>query len=143
VKKLIPLLLLLAACATAPAPAPQDPADIDIRATVIAEYNVISGPAGRRDWDRFKELFAPNAKIDGLTPDEYVAKYKPDLNERALFQRPSSMKVERNGETARVIVNDESRHASNEEQPYATGHATFELVHSGDAWKIASIVTQQ
>lgn len=136
-KIIIPLLLFVACASSTP-----DPADLDIRATVIAEYNVISGPAGRRDWDRFKELFAPNAKIDSLTPDEYIAKYKPDLNERALFQRPTSMKVARNGETARVTVQDESRHASNDEKPYATGHATFELVHNADAWKIVSIVTQ-
>jgi hypothetical protein len=138
VKRLIPFLLL-AACATAPA---SDPADLDIRATVIAEYNVISGPAGRRDWDRFKELFAPNGHIGTLTPDEYIEKTKPYLNEHPLFQRPASMKVERHGDTARVTVQDESRNASNEEKPFATGHATFELVHSGDAWKIVSIVSQ-
>jgi hypothetical protein len=103
---------------------------------------VISGPAGRRDWDRFKELFTPDARIDSLTPDEYIAKNKPFLTEHALFQRPVSMHVERHGEAAHVTVNDESRHASNEEKPFATGHASFDLVHAGDAWKIAKIVTQ-
>jgi len=133
-------VLLLAACAAAP-PA-SDPTDLDIRATVIAEYNVISGPAGRRDWDRFKELFAPGAHIGGLTPDEYVAKNKPWFEQNALFQHPASMRVERHGETARVIANDESRHASNDEKPYAQGVTTFELVKAGDAWKIATIETQ-
>jgi len=60
-------VLLLAACATAPQ-APE-PADLDIRATVIAEYNVISGPAGRRDWNVFKELFTPDAKIDEVVSE--------------------------------------------------------------------------
>lgn len=142
-KRLLPTLLLFTACATAPAtPPPSEPADIDIRATVIAEYNVISGPAGRRDWDRFKELFAPDARIDTLTPDEYVTKNKPYFNEHSLFQRPASMRVDRHGEEAHVTVNDESRHLSNDEQPYARGVTSFDLVHSGDAWKITRIVTQ-
>ena len=133
-------VLLLAACVTAPQ-APE-PADLDIRATVIAEYNVISGPAGRRDWNVFKELFTPDAKIDGLTPADYVTQKKPWFDANGLFQHPSSMRVERHGETARVVANDESRHASNDEKPYAQGVTTFELVHVGDAWKIASIATQ-
>ena len=137
-KRLLPLVLLLAACASAP----PDPADLDIRATVFAEYNVISGPAGRRDWDRFQELFAPGAHIGSLTPAEYVEKNKPYFNEHSLFQRPTSMKVERHGDTAHVTVQDESRHASNDEKPFATGHASFDLVHRGDAWKIVTIVTQ-
>ena len=134
-------LILLTACATAAPPA-SDPADLDVRATVIAEYNVISGQAGRRDWDRFEELFAPGAHIDALTPAEYVAKNKPYFNEHGLFQRPTTMRVERHGDTARVTVQDESRHASNDEQPYARGTTVFDLVHSGDAWKIVTIVTQ-
>jgi hypothetical protein len=32
--------------------------------------------------------------------------------------------------------------ASNDAEPYARGTTTFDLVHRGDAWKIASIVTQ-
>lgn len=134
-------LILLTACATAAPPA-SDPPDLDVRATVIAEYNVISGPAGRRDWDRFQELFAPNGHIDALTPEEYVAKNKPYFNEHALFRRPTTMQVERHGDTAHVTVRDESRHASNDEKPYAQGVTSFDLVHSGDAWKIVTIVTQ-
>jgi hypothetical protein len=142
-------LILLAACATAP-PQPSDPADLDIRATVFAEYNVVSGPAGRRDWDRFKELFAPCARIimvrngaaEALTPDEYIARNKPYFNEHALFQHPSSTLIERHGDVAHVVATDESRHASNDKKPFAQGFTSFDLVHSGDAWKIVTIVTQ-
>lgn len=132
-------VILLAACATAPQP---DPADLDIRATVIAEYNVLSGQAGRRDWDRFKELFAPDGRIDGLTPADYVTQKKPWFDQNGLFQHPTSLKVERRGDTAHVTANDESRHASNDEKPYAQGVTSFDLVKSGDAWKIVTIVTQ-
>jgi hypothetical protein len=133
-------VLLLTACASAP-PA-TDPVDLDIRATVIAEYNVISGPAGRRDWDRFKELFAPDGRIDGLTPADYVTQKKPWFDQNGLFQRPVSMQVERHDDRAHVTVRDESRHASNDEKPYAQGVTSFDLVKNGDAWKIVTIVTQ-
>ncbi len=133
------LLLLLTACATAPS---SEPADLDIRATVIAEYNVISGPAGRRDWNVFKELFTPEGRIDGVAPADYVTQKKPWFDENGLFKRPTTMRVERSGDTAHVVVNDESRHASNDEQPYAQGVTTFDLVHVGDAWKIATITTK-
>lgn len=142
-------LILLTACAAAAPPA-TDPVDLDVRATVLAEYNVISGQAGRRDWDRFKELFAPGARIitvrngaaEALTPDEYVTKNKPWFDQNAIFQHPVSTKIERHGDLAHVIATDESRHASNDEKPYAQGVTSFDLVHSGDAWKIVTIVTQ-
>jgi len=103
---------------------------------------VISGPAGRRDWDRFKELFAPDGRIDGLTPADYVTQKKPWFDQNGLFQHPTLMKVERHGDTAHVEAADESRHASNDEKPYAQGATSFDLVKIGDAWKIATIVTK-
>lgn len=135
------LAFLLAACTTA-----ANDNDIDVRATVIAEFNVISGPAGRRDWNRFKELFAPGAKIvtagESLTPDEYVTKNKPWFDANGLFQHPTTMRVERHGDSAHVIASDESRHASNDEKPYEQGATTFDLVRVGEAWKIVTITRQ-
>ena len=46
-------LLLCTACASVPPPAPPPEVE-EINATVLAAYNAISGPAGRRDWDRFE-----------------------------------------------------------------------------------------
>jgi SnoaL-like domain len=139
VRSICAVLLLFAACATAP---PPEPPDLDIRATVIAEYNVISGPAGRRDWNVFKELFTPDGRIDGVTPADYVTQKKPWFDENGLFRHPTAMRVERHGDTAHVEAIDESRHASNDEKPYAQGTASFDLVKIGDAWKIATIVTK-
>ncbi len=46
----------------APAPNPADVASVD--AIVAALYDVISGPAGQaRDWDRFRSLFHPSARL--------------------------------------------------------------------------------
>jgi len=136
------LLILLAACASV------DSTAVDIKATVLAEYNVLSGPAGRRDWDRFKELFAPGAVIlirhdvveEKLTPDEYIAKNKPWFTENALFAHPVSTEIQHTDRAAHVVARDESRHASNDDKPYAQGVTTFDLVLVDGAWKITSIV---
>ena len=52
-KKLLILLVFVSACASASPPQPDQPA---IESAVLAVYNVISGPAGHRDWDRFDSL---------------------------------------------------------------------------------------
>src|SRR2546423_14842547 len=53
-----------------PAADPKDVATMD--AIVAAVYDVISGPAGqKRDWDRFRSLFIPEARLipNGVRPD--------------------------------------------------------------------------
>src|SRR5580700_10401506 len=73
-----------AQAATPPAAKPADVASPD--AILAATYDVISGPAGPRDWDRFRSLFLPGARLaavipgkDGaglsarsFTPEEYI-----------------------------------------------------------------------
>ena len=67
------------------------PADVgSLDAIIHALYEVISGPAGPRDWRRFRTLFAPGARLiptirDStghrhvmvMTPDEFVAEATP------------------------------------------------------------------
>ncbi len=140
------ILLLAAACASAPpaSPAP-DSDEFQIETTVLAAYNVVSGPAGRRDWDRFQELFAPGARIinagRSMTPDEY-AKSRTDLQTTALFEHPVATRIDHEGSIAAVWSRYESRHAAADEKPFATGARSFQLIRSGDRWVIASIVMQ-
>jgi hypothetical protein len=143
----------LAACATAPAPVPLDPASVEfqIESTVLAMYNVVSGPAGRHDWDRFKELFAPGARLIATpagaaatvrTPDEYATATQTELAEHALFQHPVATRIERAGDIAQVFSTFESRHASSDAAPYARGVNSIQLVRSGDRWVIVSVLTE-
>src|SRR5947209_5410754 len=97
---LLSAMLPLAGTAQTPTPTPQSTPtppqaqakDVDsIEHVIAAVYDVISGPAAApRDWDRFRSLFYPGARLiptrraqDGkvsatiLTPDEYVARVKP------------------------------------------------------------------
>ncbi len=66
-----------AGSAQAAAAVPARPADVSSPDAILAAtYDVISGPAGqKRDWDRFRSLFAPGARLipTGATPDGSVA----------------------------------------------------------------------
>src|SRR5258708_12129322 len=44
-----------------PAPKPEDVKSTD--SILAATYSVISGPAGERDWNRFRSLFLPGATL--------------------------------------------------------------------------------
>ena len=136
-------LLLCAACASTQPPLP--PAEEqDINATVLAVYNVISGPAGRRDWDRFTPLFAPGARlIHGekvMTPDEFGKASQPYFQEHGFFERPVANSIQRHGDMAHVWSPYESRNKSDDEKPFARGVNSFQLVRVGGQWKILTIL---
>src|SRR3954454_24487564 len=64
------LSFLASAQTPGPSPAPPqtpaaNPADVaSIDSIIAALYDVISGPAAKkRDWDRFRSLFAPGARL--------------------------------------------------------------------------------
>ena len=59
-----------AAQATPAPPPPAKPADVaSPDAILAATYDVISGPAAqKRDWDRFRSLFVPGARLIPANP---------------------------------------------------------------------------
>jgi hypothetical protein len=155
----IAVLLLaatLGACATTSSDAPPSAAPVEgdefqIRATVLAVYNVLSGPAGRRDWDRFEALFAPGASIvtvdangvpSSAAPKEYATAMTPKFNAAPWFQRPVDTRVQLDGNVAQVRSAYELRDAANQEQPTARGTASFALVRIGAEWKVESVIWQ-
>src|SRR5882757_4613627 len=132
-KKLLVLLLLaISAFAATPRPQSKPKPGTDafaIESTVLAVYNVISGPAGRRDWDRFEALFAPGARListhrkDGvvtanvMTPKEYATKAGAYFADHGFFERPAANRLQRFGDIAQVFSTYESRHASADDKP--------------------------
>ena len=142
------LALLLAACASTPPPALPQPGSpqFDVEATVLAAYNVVSGPAGRRDWRQFKELFAPDGRIvvDGksMTPDDFQKNTNDELQKVGLFEQPVQTRVDVAGNIAQVWSRYEARHATTDAQPFAHGTRGFQLSKSGDRWMIVSILMQ-
>lgn len=159
-KKLLVLLLAVAsACASVSSsqpPAAQPGSDqFAIESTVLAVYNVISGPAGRRDWDRFEALFAPGARMisthrkDGvvtanvMTPKEYETKAGAYFADHGFFERPAANRLQRFGDIAQVFSTYESRHASSDDKPFARGINSFQLVRIGDDWKVLTIFWEE
>jgi hypothetical protein len=95
-----------------------------IEAILAAVYDVISGPKGRRrDWDRMRSLFVPEARLipcrpagDGgragirvLTVDDYIARSGPTLEERGFIERQIAHRVDRFGHMAQVFSTYETR----------------------------------
>ena len=147
VKKLI-VALLLAGCASAPSAPPADSDEFQIKATVLAVHNVLSGPAGRRDWRQFEGLFAPDARIviagsEPMTTKQYAERFTPKFNETGWFEHPVTTRVEHFGDVAHVWSTYEGREASNQERPSKRGVVSVQLVRIGGAWKVQSLVRQE
>lgn len=93
-----------------------------IESTVHALYEVISGDPGTpRDWDRFKNLFKPEARliptrkddqgnitIKAITPDEYVQLFSSRIS-TGFFERELSRKIEEYGSVVHVFSTYETK----------------------------------
>ena len=139
-----------------PAPAPTtaaaNPKDVEsIGALLAALYNVISGPAGERDWNRFRSLFLPEARMgavrkkqDGtfsassFTPNGYVERAGKYFKEKPFYESELSRKTEQFGQEAHVFSTYESRTAPGE-KPFARGINSLQLFNDGKRWYVVSI----
>jgi hypothetical protein len=143
------------AAAAPPAAKPADVASVD--AIMAAVYDVISGPAGARDWDRFNSLFAPGARLipisakkDGSGFGSYVMSAK-DYSDRAgdfflkngFFEREAFRKTERFANIVQIFSTYESRHDAKDEKPFTRGINSFQLYNDGSRWWVVSIMWQE
>lgn len=116
-----------------------------------AVYGVISGPAGTRDWARFRSLFADGARLIAIrvtngratpavmTVDDYVTRAGASFEKTAFYESEAARRVEAFGNIAHVFSTYESRHAPGE-KPFARGINSFQLVKDGDVWKVMTIL---
>jgi hypothetical protein len=147
---------------SAPAPAAGDLAarvptakSEDVRsidAILHALYDVISGPAGERDWNRFRSLFVPEARLtavskrpDGTAPvrllsvDDYVKGAGGYFAKNGFFESAVVNRVQKFGNMAQVFSSYESRHAAGE-KPFARGINSIQLLNDGSRWYVLSIL---
>lgn len=123
-----------------------------IESTVAAIYDVISGPAGVRDWARFHALFIPEGRLifNGknqkgefvrrvMTPEDYEKRAGEAFLKEGFFERSAANHVDRFGSVAQVFSTYESRHEKNGE-PFARGINSIQLVWDGERWWVASIL---
>jgi hypothetical protein len=137
--------------ATAPSSSAR-PGDADsIDHIIAAVYDAISGPAGPRDWDRFRSFFYPGARMipsrrdDKGTvtarvssPDEYATRAQDFFSKEGFFENSVANRVEQWDHIAHVWSTYESRHAKGE-KPFARGINSFQLLNDGTRWWILTI----
>jgi len=140
--------------------APMLPVD-DIVATVHEAYRLISGPPGQpRDWDTFRRLFAPGARLSAIvnqlppdsmragsrptmvimTPEDYVTRVGPRLEQDGFFEEELHHEVHRYGNVAQVFSSYVSRLGSPDSEPVDHGINSFQLVYGDNRWWIYSIL---
>jgi len=147
-----------AAPATPAAPPAANPADINsIDAIMASTYAVISGPAGQqRDWNRFRSLFLPGARLAALvpkkeggydarviTPDDYAKFADTYFQKESFFERELSRHADRYGNIAQIFSTYESRHDPKDVKPFARGINSFQLFYDGKRWWVVTIYWQE
>jgi len=139
---------------------PANPADVASPDAVIAAlYDVISGPAGKkRDWDRFRSLFAPGARMISvgprlaatgggfrarvLSPEEYIAASGPILENNGFFENEIARRTERFGDILHAFSTYEGRRTSLDEKPFLRGINSIQLYSDGARWWIVTVLWQ-
>jgi len=136
---------------TTPQANPKDVESMD--AILAAVYDVISGPAGKkRDWDRFRSLFQPGARLipvaklkEGdfttrvLTVEDYITRANPFMEKEGFFEKEIARKVETFGHITHVFSAYESKHKAEDEKPFARGINSIQLFYDGKRWWVMTI----
>jgi hypothetical protein len=116
---------------------------------VTAMYGVISGPAGPRDWGRFKNLFAEGADMGAIfknkkgeliyrafSPDDYIRNNEPYFLKNAFVEK----EIHRTTNTYGGLVNVFTTYAFESGEEKARGINSLQLVYSANRWWIASLI---
>src|SRR5437868_561448 len=122
---------------------------------VTALYDVISGPPGKRDWDRFRSLFYPGARLIPtgirqtgeagsrvLSPDDYIQRSSPQLEKNGFFEREISRRTEKFANIAHLFSTYESRHTKDDPKPFARGINSIQMMDDGKRWWIVTVFWQ-
>lgn len=148
--------------APAPAPTPPaapvaNPADVASPDAILAAlYDVISGPAGKRDWNRFRSLFLADARLIPagplkpgttsprvLSPEGYASVGTPYFEANGFFEKEVSRRTERFGSILHAFSTYESRHKADDAAPFARGINSIQLFFDGTRWWVVTVLWQQ
>jgi len=135
-------------------PPPPDPADVEsVDAIMAAVYDVISGGAGEaRDWDRWRSLFIPEARLIALgvnpegettyrvmTPEDYVQQAGASLERSGFFETEIGRTQEEFGPVVHLFSAYESKRAPTDPEPFARGINSFQLMNDGNRWWVVTV----
>ncbi|HEX7721545.1 MAG TPA: hypothetical protein VF397_05265 [Pyrinomonadaceae bacterium] len=135
---------------------PANPADVATMDAIVASlYDVISGPPGARNWDRFRSLFVPGARLIPtgarptgevgsrvMTVEDYAQRSGPFLEKNGFFEREVSRRLEKFGNIAHIFSTYESRHKADDAKPFARGINSIQLMNDGKRWWIVTVFWQ-
>jgi hypothetical protein len=123
---------------------PKDVQSLD--AIVAAIYDVISGPPGARDWNRFNSLFVKDARLiavrlpkEGkpslsvMTPKDYADRAGKYFLEHGFFEHELSRKTDSFGAMTHIYTTYESRETK-DGKPIDRGINSMEFFFDGDRW---------
>lgn len=116
---------------------------------VSALYDVISGPAGPRDWARQRHLFHPAARLmrgnpsgPGLTVlsvDDFIDYCDGRFEQEAFYEWEIGREELRFGRWVHAMSAYESRHEA-EAPPYARGINSIQLWLQDDRWWVVNLI---
>jgi len=111
----------------------------------------ISGPAGERDWERFRSLFIPEAQLiasisnkDGaltyksMTVQGYIDGAGKYFKEHGFYEREISRKLESFGSVTHIFSTYESRETA-DGRPFERGINSIQLFADGSRWWIVDV----
>ena len=137
-----------------------DPADVaSVEAIVTAVYEVISGEAGEaRDWDRFRSLFVPDARLipvatetsrngrrsaaNAMSPEQFVQGADNTFVEEGFYEVEIGDVTETYGDIAHRFSSYASYRSADETEPFNRGINSFQLLNDGERWWILTIFWQ-
>jgi hypothetical protein len=131
-------------------------ADVEsVDGIVTAIYEVISGPAGERDWDRERSLFLPGARLVPTRPlpeggavaevldvEGYIASRAPIFAAQGVWETEIARQVFQFGNFAHVLSSYQLRRSSpaGGELPIVRGVNSIQLFNDGKRWWIAAVI---
>lgn len=131
-------------------PRPEDIASPD--AIVGALYDIISGPAGARNWSRLRSLFLDGARLIPLgrrlhgeegfrvmTVDQWIDDVAGYLGENDFYEREIVRHSDRFGDMIQAFSTYEARNQP-DGAPIARGINAIALVHAEKRWWIANVM---
>ena len=121
---------------------------------IKALYATISGPAGPRDWERERSLFAPGARLQPTRPNDgggggtlemldvegYIASRGPVFAQDDFYEAEVARREERFGNIAQAWSTYEYRRSPDDPAPFGRGINSIQLFHDGDRWWIVSVL---
>ena len=128
-------------------------------AILTALYDVISGPAGQqRDWNRFKSLFVPDAKlipvrvlpgspdaghpstdVTYMSVDDYATRAGGSLTANGFYEHSIHNEVQEFGNIVAVFSTYESRRKVDDPTPFARGINSIQLLRDGERYWIVNV----